>query len=197
MINFMPNKVLGGLMSNKTQAKAQLDREQKREQFTKPIHRKTNLMRWVVIVGLLAVIGYFGLGRFRAAPEITITNDNTIQFAQGATDVRIPLNDVSNGQAKFYEAALSSGKRARFFVIKTSDGSYRTALDACEVCFYAHQGYYQDGNDMVCRKCGRHFSVDSVGYGTSGCHPMGLHGTVEGNDLLIQTSELESGSQYF
>lgn len=184
-------------MSNKTHAKTHGRREQKREQFSKPAHRKTNLMLWVVIVGLLAVVGYLVLGRFRAAPEIPTTSAKTIQIAQGATDVRIPLSDVSNGQAKFYEAALSNGKSTRFFVIKTSDGVYRTALDACQVCFYAHKGYYQDGNDMVCRKCGRHFSVNSVAYGTSGCHPMGLRGTVDGSDLSIPASELESGTQYF
>ena len=183
-------------MSNKTHAKDH-GREQKREQFSKPAHRKTNLMLGVVIAGLLAVVGYLALGRFGAAPEITTTSAKTIQIAQGATDVRIPLSDVSNGQAKFYEAALSNGKSARFFVVKTADGIYRTALDACQVCFYAHKGYYQDGNDMVCRKCGRHFSVNSVGYGTSGCHPMGLHGTLEGSDLSIPVSELESGTQYF
>ena len=177
--------------------KGHYGREQKREQFSQPARRKTNLMLWVVIVGLLAVVGYLALGRLGAAPEITKTSAKTIQIAQGATDIRIPLSDVSNGQAKFYEAALSNGKSARFFVVKTSDGIYRTALDACQVCFDAHKGYYQDGNDMVCRKCGRHFSVNSVGYGTSGCHPMGLHGTVDGNDLSIPASELESGTQYF
>ena len=183
-------------MSNKTHAKDH-GREQKREQFSKPAHRKTNLMLWVVVTGLLAVVGYLALGRLGAAPEITTTSTKTIQIAPGATDVRIPLSDMSNGQAKFYEAALSNGKSARFFVVKTSDGIYRTALDACQVCFDAHKGYYQDGNDMVCRKCGRHFSVNSVGYGTSGCHPMGLHGTVDGSDLSIPASELESGTQYF
>lgn len=184
-------------MSNKTHVKAHDGREQKREQFSKPARRKTNLMLCVVIVGLLAVIGYLVLGRFRAVPEITTTSAKTIQLAPGASEVRIPISEVSSGQAKFYEATLSNGKSARFFVVRTSDGIYRTALDACQVCFDAHKGYYQDGNEMVCRKCGRHFSVNSVGYGTSGCHPMGLHGTVDGSDLSIPASELESGTQYF
>ena len=184
-------------MSNKTHAKAHHGRRHKREQFSKPAHRNSNFLLWLVIVGLLGVVGYLALSRLQSDPAITIASAKSIQLAPGATDVRIPLSDVGAGQAKFYEAALSNGKSARFFVIKTSDGIYRTALDACQVCFYAHKGYYQDGNDMVCRKCGRHFSVNSVGSGTSGCHPMGLHGTVDGSDLSIPASELESGSQYF
>jgi uncharacterized membrane protein len=172
-------------------------RHQKREQFSKPARRNSNFLLWLVIVGLLGVVGYLAVTRLRSDPTTATASTKTIQLAPGATDVRIPLSDVSNGQAKFYEASLSNGKSARFFVIKTSDGVYRTALDACQVCFYAHKGYYQDGNDMVCRKCGRHFSVNSVGYGTSGCHPMGLRGTVDGSDLSIPASELESGTQYF
>lgn len=184
-------------MSNKTHAKTHRGREQKREQFSKPAHRKTNLMLWVAIVGLLAVIGYLVLGRFRAAPEITTTSAKTIQLAAGAVDLRIPLSDVSNGQAKFFEASLPNNTTARFFVIKTSDGVYRAALDACEVCYDAGKGYYQDGDQMVCRKCGRHFSVNTVNNGTTGCHPIGLTRTVDGSDLLIKASELESGTQYF
>ena len=184
-------------MSNKTHAKTHRGREQKRDQFSKPARRNGNFLLWLVIVGLLGVVGYLAVSRLRSDPTTATASAKTIQLAPGASEVRIPISEVSSGQAKFYEAALSSGKSARFFVVKTSDGIYRTALDACQVCFYAHKGYYQDGNDMVCRKCGRHFSVNSVGYGTSGCHPMGLHGTVDGSDLSIPASELESGTQYF
>ena len=187
----------GGLMSNKTHAKAHRGRAHKREQFSKPARGNSNFLLWLVIVGLLGVVGYLVVSRSRQDPTTAIASAKTIQLDPATTDIRVPLSEVNDGQAKFYEAALSNGKSARFFVIKTSDGKYRTALDACQVCFYAHKGYYQDGNDMVCRKCGRHFSVNSVGYGTSGCHPMGLHGAVDGNDLLIKTSELENGSQYF
>jgi uncharacterized membrane protein len=104
------------------------------------------------------------VNRWQREPAIVATaNAKTIQLVAGATDVRIPLSDVTEGQAKFYEAALANGKSARFFVIKTADGVYRTALDACHVCFDAHKGYHQQGNEMVCQKCGRHFSVNSVG----------------------------------
>jgi uncharacterized membrane protein len=184
-------------MSNKTHAKAHHGREHKKEQFSKPARRNGNFLLWLAIVGLLGVVGYLVVSRLQSDPTTATASAKTIQIAPDAAEVRIPLSEVGSGQAKFYEAALSNGKSARFFVVKTSDGIYRTALDACQVCFYAHKGYYQDGNDMVCRKCGRHFSMNSVGYGTSGCHPMALHGTVVGNDLSIPTSELETGTQYF
>lgn len=172
-------------------------RTQKREQFSQPAKGNLNWLMVVVIVALLGVIGYLVTSRLYADPTTTVASAKAIQVAPGASEVRLPLSEVSDGKAKFFEAALANGGSARFFVVKTADGTYRTALDACEVCFDAHKGYHQEGNDMVCRKCGRHFPINSIGYGTSGCHPMGLHATIDGNDLSIPTSELESGSQYF
>lgn len=184
-------------MSKKRHAKSQGGREQKKEHFSQPARRNYNWLLLVVIAGLVAVIGYLVTTRLQSDPTTPTASAKTIQLGSGASEVRIPLSEVNDGKAKFYEAALPNGGSARFFVIRTADGIYRTALDACEVCFDAHKGYHQDGDDMVCRKCGRHFSVNSIGYGTSGCHPMGLPGKVDGNDLSIPTSELESGSQYF
>lgn len=185
-------------MSNKTHSKAHHLRQQKREEFSTPVRRNSNLVLWIVIVGLLGTVAYLVASRrLRSDPTNVTASAKSLQTAPETTDVRIPLSEFSSGEAKFYDTALANGTSVRFFAIKTSDGVYRAALDACPVCFDAHKGYYQDGNDMVCRKCGRHFSVNSVGYGTSGCHPVSLHGTVDGTDLLIRTSDLENGSQYF
>ena len=184
-------------MSNKTHAKVHQLRQQKRAEFSKPVRRNSNLVLWVLIMGLLGVVGYLVVGRFQSAPTTVTASAKTIQITANAMDVRVPLSDVSNGQAKFFEASLANNTTVRFFVIKTSDGVYRAALDACEVCYGAGKGYHQDGDQMVCRKCGRHFSVNTVNNGTTGCHPIGLTRTVDGSDLLIKASELESGSHYF
>ncbi|HKZ77492.1 MAG TPA: DUF2318 domain-containing protein [Pyrinomonadaceae bacterium] len=151
----------------------------------------------LVIVSLFAVIGYLVISRERQVSTITTASARTIAVASGMKEIRIPLSEVSSGQAKFLEAALPSNTTARFFVVKTSDGVYRAALDACEVCYGSHKGYYQDADQMVCRKCGRHFAVNTVNNGTSGCHPVGLSRSVEGEELVIPTVELQSGTQYF
>ena len=183
-------------MSNKTHRKAHQGREHKRQQFSKPARRTSSWLMLSVIVGLLGVIAYLVLGRDRQVP-ITTASARTVQVASGESEVRIPLSEVNSGQAKFFDVTLPSNTSARFFVIKTSDGVYRAALDACEVCFGAHKGYYQDGDQMVCRKCGRHFSINTVNNGTSGCHPVGLSRRVEGEELVIPTGELQRGAQYF
>ena len=185
------------MFRNKPQAKSHGNRQHKREQFSQSAKGNYNWLMLVVIVALVAVIGYLVTSRLNQDPTTTVVSAKTIQLASGVSEARLPLSEVNDGKAKFYDATLSNGTSVRFFVVKTADGIYRTALDACQVCFDAHKGYYQDGNDMVCRKCGRHFPISSIGYGTSGCHPMGLHGTVDGDDLVIQTNELQNGSRYF
>ena len=184
-------------MSNKTLRTEQHGREHKKEQFSKPVGRNPNWTMWLVIVVLLAVVAYLVVGRAQQDPAITTASAKTIQVAPGTSEVRIPLSEVNSGQAKFFEATLPNNTTTRFFVIKTSDGIYRAALDACQVCFGFHKGYYQDGDQMVCRNCGRHFSVNTVNNGTSGCHPVGLSRRVDGGELVIPTSELTSGSEYF
>lgn len=184
-------------MSNKTHAKARHGREHKKEQFSKPARRSSTWAMGVIILALLAVIAYLVVGRVRQDPTMPTASAKTIQVMPDMDEVRIPLSDVSSSEAKFFEATLPNNTTTRFFVIRTSDGIYRAALDACQVCFDAHKGYYQDGNSMVCKKCGRRFPISGIGYGTTGCHPMGLTATVEGDELRIKTSELTSGSQYF
>lgn len=184
-------------MSNKKQAKEQNSREKKKEQFSKTPKRKgNNLKLYIVIAALLAVVAYLAMGALSQDSTSTVTA-TAIQPTPGASEIRIPLNDVSDGQAKFYEMALNGNRTTRFFVVKTSDGVYRAALDACEVCFTGRKGYHQEGDEMVCNKCGRHFRANTVNNGTTGCHPFSLTRTVDGQSLVLKTSELQSGSRYF
>lgn len=111
-------------------------------------------------------------------------------------DLRISLSDLS-GTAKFYDYKLSDNKPIRFFVIKSSDGVYRAALDACDTCYHAKKGYHQEGDDMICNNCGLHFHSSQINEVHGGCNPVGLPRTIEGNQLVIKASELESRGGYF
>lgn len=184
-------------MSNKTHTKAHQGRQHKKEQFSKPARRSSSWIMALIIVALVGVIAYLVVGRVGQNPTITSVSAKTIQVAAGTDEIRIPLSEVNSDQAKFFEASLPNNTVTRFFVLRSSEGTYRAALDACQVCFDAHKGYHQEGNFMVCNKCGRRFPINSIGYGSSGCHPMGLTATVDGDELKIKTSELISGSQYF
>jgi uncharacterized membrane protein len=109
---------------------------------------------------------------------------------------RIPISELSD-QASFYSFD-ATGKEVRFFAVSGPDGAVRTAFDACDVCG-GRKGYAQQGNDMVCRNCQRHFRLDGIGTKNrgGGCWPGYLDHELEGNDVIIKESDLEAGRWMF
>lgn len=170
-------------------------REEKRAQFAEEAKGGGTLKLVVIVLALAAVAGYFVYAKMRGGGP---TEAAEVKPAARAGEVRVPLKDLEGGKAVFFEPKLESGKSVRFFVVKAADNTYRAALDACEVCFHAKKGYEQKGADMICRNCGRDFAVADIGpHNEGGCHPIALGQRVDGDQLVIQTSELERGTSYF
>jgi uncharacterized membrane protein len=111
--------------------------------------------------------------------------------------VAIPVAGLSDGKAKFFNYTTADKTQMRFFAMRSSDGVYRAALDACDVCYREKKGYTQDGDDMVCQKCGQRFHSALVNEVTGGCNPVAIARTVAGDKLVIKTSELESRKIFF
>lgn len=104
--------------------------------------------------------------------------------------VRIPLTNLAGGEAQFIDYTPEQGDPIRLFAI-LDNGSYRAALDACQDCFYAKQGYFQRGNEMVCRKCGNSYPPVMIDKRPGGCHPVALPRKVEGDELVIAAADIE------
>ncbi|MDQ3802946.1 MAG: DUF2318 domain-containing protein [Acidobacteriota bacterium] len=176
-------------------------REEKRSQFTRPAGGGGRLKPAVLVLALAAVAGYLVFANLKGGDDAARpTRAADVKPAGGdvAGEVRVPLKDLEGGKAVFFEPKLASGKPVRFFVVRAADNTYRAALDACEVCFHAKKGYHQKGADMVCRNCGRNFAIADIGpHNEGGCNPVALTQKVEGDSLVIKTSELENGSSYF
>jgi uncharacterized membrane protein len=173
-------------------------RTEKRERFAhghpkrriNPSHILAALGTLLVLA--LAYLAVSGPSKSSAATVVTPVAGNEPNSAE----IRIPLAEVSD-QAKFYEYQAASQKKVRFFVIKSSDGVYRAAADACDVCYREKMGYHQEGNDMVCNKCNRHFRSADVNVITGSCNPDGIPRTIQGDKLLIAASELEARAELF
>lgn len=191
-------------MSTKPSNRPAINRQQKKAQFSKPAAKSPK--RNLLIIGALAMIGllsyFFGLGDQPEAPAVTVSASSTGGSppnggAAASGDIVIPLLDVASVQAKYFNYVASDKTAMRFFVIKSSDGVYRAALDACDVCYRHKKGYQQVGDDMVCRKCGQHFPSKLVNEVTGGCNPVALARSVAGGNLLIKAAGLESLKTYF
>jgi uncharacterized membrane protein len=116
--------------------------------------------------------------------------------AAGSTSVTFPVSLFEDGKARHFEHV--DGKHTiRYFVLKSSDGIIRAAFDACDVCWPAGKGYYQEGDSMVCRNCGRRFASVLVNEVKGGCNPAPLNRALDNGKLVIQVKDIIDGRQYF
>ncbi|MGA9774075.1 MAG: DUF2318 domain-containing protein [Blastocatellia bacterium] len=173
-------------------------REQKRAQFSQSPKAKNKTTSALIAVALVvvAVAAYLVISTSSDKPATTTVKTDSGAGTVATSDIKIPISDLSS-KAKFFDYKLADNKQMRFFVLKSSDGVYRAALDACDTCFHAKKGYHQDGDDMICNNCGLHFHSAKINEVHGGCNPVGLPRTVEGDSLIIKASDLESRKQYF
>ncbi len=189
-------------MAKQSQFQSKQSREKKRAEFSTQTQSKKRVVPFVV-VALVALAGlgvsvYLLIGGSGNKPQsVNVVSTTQGGSTQGAGEIKIPLADLASGKAKFFDYRLSNNKPVRFFALKSSDGIYRAALDACDVCYHAKKGYHQEGDNMVCNNCGLTFPSDKINEVQGGCNPVGLPRTVEGDHLVIKASELESRGNYY
>jgi len=151
-----------------------------------------NRIKWVamaVIVLVLGVTGVFALNLpgFGKCEKVTAVNGV----------VSIPLAKVADGKAHFY-AYSDAGKEISFFVVKATDGSIKTAFDACDVCYEAKKGYTQQGEVMICNKCNKKFATDKIGPSSAGgCNPSYLPHQEAAGNVLLKVEDIKAGARFF
>jgi uncharacterized membrane protein len=86
------------------------------------------------------------------------------------------------------------GTEVRIIAILDSSDTVRAGLDACMIC--GHQGYYQDGKNVICRNCGAVIYVPTIGL-AGGCNPIHIDYRIEGDSLLIAATSLAEAAKYY
>jgi len=152
----------------------------------------------MVSVVLLAGIGshaYSGAlsGLFKKSPAESAKAAGVVENADA---VRIPLKARDSGKALFLSLE-SEGRQFYYFALKSPDGAYRAALDACDVCYRTNRGYRQEMDEMVCNNCGQKFAGDKIGEVKGGCNPHPLARRIEGPYLVIGKAEIVARKDYF
>jgi hypothetical protein len=87
-------------------------------------------------------------------------------------------------KAQFIPVKVGDTKM-EIIAVKAPDGTLRTALNTCQVCYDSGRGYYeQDGDELVCQNCGNRFGMSQVAVVKGGCNPVGIT-----EDLRSETDE--------
>lgn len=153
------------------------------------------------IVIILAAICIIGGGVFAAiqlknrAPASSMGAAAAPQPIKAST-VTYPVDLFADGQARHY-SYKEGNETIRYFILKSADGVVRAAFDACDVCWPSGKGYYQQGDNMVCRNCGRRFASNRINEVKGGCNPAPLNRSVQDNQLVIRINDILEGKSYF
>ena len=156
--------------------------------------KKSRLPIMVVIAGviLIAVAAalYMNMGGSSRTAIASAPSSSS------STLVSFPASQFDDGKARHFEHV--DGKfTIRYFILKSSDGIIRAAFDACDVCWPAGKGYFQEGDYMVCRNCGRRFQSVLVNEVKGGCNPAPLNRNMENGKVIIQIKDILDGKPYF
>jgi uncharacterized membrane protein len=162
--------------------------------------RRTYLLAGIMVAVIVAMVAagvYFSPG----APRPLAPVQGSMANDYNGTMVSVPLSSV-NQTARFYKWD-ADGKTVRFFAVLGSDGQVRTAFDNAYCCYRKDLGERQEGSDMVCNLCNKHYPIDELNIGNLNetmakqCCPADLPHIVEGGNVLICKSDIAAGAYLF
>ena len=156
--------------------------------------RKYNPMVILLGLTLMLTIGAFAYYVMNAASPARPAD--SIHAKTEGSEVSYPVSLFADGKARHFYF-MAGNLTIRYFILKSSDGVIRAAFDACDVCWPAGKGYYQEGDHMVCRNCGRRFASVRVNEVQGGCNPAPLMRQVKGDHLILTVDDIVKGRSYF
>ena len=158
-------------------------------------------IKWIVpIIGILIVaIAIALLTNNRTADSNTAEEKVDSVKITVNEDLKITKSDIS-GDVKFYP--YQSGETyMEVLAVKATDGTIRTALNTCQVCYDSGRGYYvQQGDRVICQNCGNEFRIDNIERVKNGCNPIPIlaeEKTETETEITITKDFMASNKEYF
>jgi uncharacterized membrane protein len=150
---------------------------------------RTKQVVWAGIITAALLIGAvsvfaFSLGKYE-------------KVKAGNGTITVSVAKLADGKARFYKLE-DGGKEIAFFVVKATDGSVKTAFEACDSCYRDKKGYEQQGDKMNCKNCNQKFAINRLGpNATGGCNPGYLPHQMNGGTISISVNDIKGGTRYF
>jgi len=151
--------------------------------------------KWYLAPIFLFLIAVLALGG--CSSNSTATADKSGgQITPVNGKLEIPVASINDGKSHHYQVQAEDGTMVTFFVLKSADGVLRAAIDSCDVCYRSGLGYYQEGDNMVCKNCGQKFASNKINVIKGGCNPAPLDRTVIGDKLVINMRDINMNTWY-
>lgn len=154
----------------------------------------------VAVLLLIVAIGY----KLMIPKTDDVQNNNTAtgnisESVLDGIDLKITKADITE-KATFYPYK-EAGNYMEIIALKASDGTIRTALNTCQVCYDSGKGYYEQvGDTLVCQNCGNVFGIDDVEKVKGGCNPVPILSESKSEDgqyITISGKFLADNESYF
>jgi uncharacterized membrane protein len=181
---------------NQVPSKTNADRRAAKKAAVLGTDKKSPLPAVAIVVVLALAIGggIFFMNQKGEDGSVAVA---TQPSGTSATEVTLPVTLFEDGKARHFQYVTKDGLTVKYFVLKSSDGIIRAAFDACDVCWKAGKGYYQQGDFMVCVNCGRKFASVLVNEVKGGCNPAPLKRTIANGNVVIAVADILDGRMYF
>lgn len=151
----------------------------------------------VAIFIILTITSYILLISNQKNKDKTLAESSV--YSTSTPGIVIIKGDITS-TAKIY-TYKSGDTEIQVMAVKADNGSIRTALNTCQVCYSSGRGYYvQQGKYMVCQNCGNRFNINDIEKVKGGCNPVPIlekNKTDNVDTITISTDYLNSKVNYF
>lgn len=154
-----------------------------------------------VIVGVLAAVN-LNTGAAPSAVPLESPGQSAAGVSSPSEDngpgITINKKDITS-TATFIPYQIRSTKM-EVIAVKADDGTIRTSLNTCQVCWDSGRGYYkQQGNELVCQNCGNRFNINQIEKQKNGCNPVPISEDqkTENTDTVTVTGDTLATFEHF
>lgn len=166
---------------------------------------------FAAVLAFMVLINVFGKSGNKAATKETQPQSKIQTAVQGnnegqtkgnipsGVDLKIVKSEVTE-TVKFYPYKVDN-VNMEVLAVKAKDGTIRTALNTCQVCYPSGRGYYvQKGDTIVCQNCGNVFKIDQVEKMKGGCNPVPVTGEDkkdDGTNIVVSKTFMTENKELF
>lgn len=170
----------------------------KKQEKKAEVKTSKNMIFIILVIVLAAFAVYTAMNSNQKQGASSAENTQSAEVVKDV-DLKILKSGISE-KAEFYPYQAGD-TYMEVLAVKASDGSIRTALNTCQVCFDSGRGYYkQEGNTLVCQNCGNVFGVNDVEVVRGGCNPVPVlqeNKTDDGEYITISKEFLAESKDLF
>ncbi|MGQ0286220.1 Fe-S-containing protein [Pasteurellaceae bacterium 22721_9_1] len=167
---------------------------EKRQKTAKYIQSRRIVM-WGLFSFLFILMSQLYWDKFASQP-LQLSEATPVKLDQNQ-QVRIPIEQVKDGNLHRFVWVADDGKAVRFFIINRLEDrlSLGVVFDACLLC--GDQGYVMQDGQVVCVGCEVRMFKPSIGK-PGGCNPVPIENWQQTeNEVIIDRTSLEMGLNLF